>query len=267
MINLPDCSWLLLLAWTVSAPAVEDGVYELTADGTPGARVLLPVTRGQFYASDNANDHWHGFVCYPQAGFLEGDRYGVVLADTLKRIAGSGRSGHSEYDFGLDLTASEVERAHALFGLPVHARHHPGHRIDGSFTTAKMVYEPHEKIVVTLAIRNLSDQPFRFQQGGHQRGPRDDQYHFTGQGPAGSMAIKPALNFGGMSAVTTIPPHGTWSMSVDLGGWMACDQPGPYTLMASYLLPIQEDDRNGMPIWEDYLTRPLSFTVRTPGAK
>jgi hypothetical protein len=36
--------------------------------------------------------------------------------------------------------------------------------------------------------------------------------------------------------------------------------------MASYLLPIHEDDQ-GFPIWVDYMTRPLAFEVGTPPAE
>jgi hypothetical protein len=266
-IPFPTRSCLLLAVLAAGGAAAEDGVYETAADGGLGKRVALTVTRGHILSQSNANDRWSAFVCFPQAGFLEGDRYTVVLAGKARRINGWGKSGDREYDFGLLLDAAEVEPARALFGLPVLPRHHPGYRIDGAFSTAKAVYEPGEKISVTLVIRNVGDQPFFFQRGGRQRGPRDDQFVFAGEGPDGSLEIKQAFDFGGMSVIQPIPAHGELSLDVDLGGWIDARKPGTYQLTASYLLPVHEDDASAFAVWEDWLTRPFSFEVRIKPAE
>ena len=253
----------LMLAWA-SAAAVEDGVYELDRNGKPGKHVSLPVIHGEISSLSNANDAWSASVFFPQAGFQEGNRYCAVVAGNHKEINGWGKSGTTEYDFSLQLTTDEVEPARTLFGLPIHARRHPEHRIDGAFTTAKETYRPGESIIVTLVIRNLSDRPFHFLKGGHQRGPRDDQFSFSGEGPEGTLKIKSAMNFGGMSVISTIPPHAQASLSVDLCGWIDAAKPGFYSLMASYLLPIHEDEQiRSREIWQDYLTRPCVFKVTT----
>ncbi len=267
-VSIHSYTGLLLVALASYAASVEDGVYEVDTHGVFGKRVVLPVIRGQIYSLNNANDRWAGDIGYPQAGFLEGNHYRVVLSGKQKNIWGFGKNGDTEFNFGFQLEAGEVEQAKALLSLPVHARHHPGHRIDGAFSTTKEAYRPGEKITVTLVIRNLSDQPFRFQQGGHQRGPRDDQFCFAGEGPDGGLKIKTASNFGGLSVLTTIAPHGELSLSVDLGNWIDVEKMGYYSLMGSYLLPIHDDDTiQSMAIWEDFLTRPFAFEVESAPAK
>lgn len=262
-------AWLCVALLASSASAVEDGVYESDQTGALCKPVTLTVTRGRIHSLSNANDRWSAIVCFPQVGFQEGNRYSVVLGGRATKITSWGNSSDKEYVFSLEFMSSELEAAKALFGLPVEARQHPAYAIDGSFTTDKGIYLVGEKIVVTMVIRNVGDQPFRFFKGGHQRGPRDDQFHFSGVGPdGGTLMVKSAMNFGGMGSVITIAPHDQVSLSVDLDGWIDASQPGYYTLMVSYLLPIHAtDDVSKSETWEDYLTRPCTFEVQGTAEK
>lgn len=243
--------------------AQEDGVYEVLPKGGVGNAVTLTVLGGQISSGNNSNDEWHLFVKYPQEGFLPGNRYCVFLEGRKKSIYGWGSDGTPSYDFSLGLTTSEAKRASAMLGIPLLARAHPGHRIDGTFSTDKAAYAPGELIVVTLKIRNVSNSPFYFTQGGRQRGPRDDQFTFFGRGPQGTLAVKDAMNFGGILRVITVPPNEEVLITAELNSWLDTDKPGTYWVFGSYLLPIHQTDAQAHnPTWEDYITRPFSFEVK-----
>lgn len=110
--------------------------------------------------------------------------------------------------------------------------------------------------------RNLGEGPLLFRQGGHQRGPRDDQFRFFGSGPQGTLPVKEATNFGALMHVVTIPPNEEVLLRVELNAWFDLETPGSYFLFGSYLLPICKSETVAFPTdWEDYLVRPFSFEV------
>lgn len=243
--------------------AVDDGVYEAGADGLPGTRIKLNITRGHIRSQSNANDRWTAFVCYSQKDALEGNKYTVVLNGTARKVGSWGKSGDAENHFSLELKSSDVDAAKKLFGFEPLKRWHNGFKIDGSFSTDKAAYTPGEKITITLTLRNVGDAPFYFRVGGRNRGPRDDQFSFLCEGPEGSVPSKRAMNFGGLSTVRTIEPGKEYTQEVDLAGWFDLTKPGYYMLKGSYYLEIHDQwDDPHFGIWEDYLTRAFHVEIK-----
>jgi hypothetical protein len=195
---------------------------------------------------------------------MEGNLYTVVLNGKTFKINSWGNSGNDESDFGMQLETADVAAAEKLFKFMRIERKHPAYCIDGAFSTVKTVFAPGEKILVTLTIRNVGTEPFFFQLGGHNRGPRDDQFSFSENASFGTSAfpVKTAQNFGGISMIQTIKPGETFTKEVDLGGWFELNKPGYHFLIGSYLLSIYANANHETMVWEDYLTRPFWFEIR-----
>lgn len=247
------------------AAALEDGVYETDKDGQPAKHVQLKVTRGHILSESNANDEWSLFVCYSPNGFLEGNKYAVVLGGKIRKIGSWGKSGDTENDFSLNLKSSELDAAKKLFGLQSIERKHNGFKLDVMFSPDKEFYSPGEKVIIKMTIKNVDDKAFYFNVGGHNRGPRDDQFSFSCEGPEGTQPTKKANNFGGLSFVNEIEAGKEYSKEVDLNGWFDLKKPGNYELMGNYLLSVYETKNiQSFSIWEDYLTRPFRIIIKAP---
>src|SRR5690606_22633329 len=77
--------------------------------------------------------------------------------------------------------AAAAEELIRLFNPQVLRRRHPGHRMMATFVPAKKKFEAGEPVLVTLKITNVGDAEFAFEQGGKQRGSRDNQFTFSAQ--------------------------------------------------------------------------------------
>ncbi|MEK7857076.1 MAG: hypothetical protein AAB288_13375 [Acidobacteriota bacterium] len=247
------------------AAALEDGVYETDDAGRPAKQVKLNVTRGHILSGSNANDEWSLFVCYSPDGFLEGNKYAVVLNGKISKIGSWGKSGTTENDFSLALKSNEVDAAGKLFGFHPIERKHNGYKLDVTFTPDKETYTPGEKITIKMTIKNVSDSPFYFRVGGQNRGPRDDQFSFSCEGPDGTVPAKSAMNHGGISVAQRIEPGKEYSKEVDLAGWFDLKKPGHYSLIGSFELSVYETkELRSFEIWEDFLTRRFHLQVKAP---
>lgn len=262
---LNPMSLLILFVAMLIAPfavAFEDGVYDRDDSGKPVNRVKLNVTRGHILSLRNANDEWSLFVCYSPDGFLEGNKYTVVLNGKVHTISSSGKSGATENDFSLVLKSNEVDAAKKLFGFQPIERKHNGYKLDVTFTPDKETYSPSENISIKMTIKNVGEKPFYFRVGGRNRGPRDDQFTFSCEGPDGTVPVKSAMNFGGIAIVREIEPGKEYSKDISLAGWFDLKKPGSYSLIGSYLLSVYETKNvHSFEIWEDYLTRPFYFKI------
>src|SRR5262249_13658541 len=64
----------------------------------------------------------------------------------------------------------------ASLNCKLQLRKNPGHRIEALWRTDKDEYRVGEPITVTLELRNAGDKTVSFQNGGKQRGKRDNQF-------------------------------------------------------------------------------------------
>jgi hypothetical protein len=253
---------LILIALVVHSTlrglhAQEDGVYEW--ENRDGAAVKLKIVHGEIEALTNSNDLFNVHVCFDPNGRPSGTLYYLILNGVEKKISGYGRNGDNPTFMLQNLTRKEADSASAILELPLPLREHPGHRIDAVFSTDEPIYTPGEPILVTLTLKNLTDQPLIFTKG--LSGPLNPQFTFAVTGPRGSLAVNQSGGGSFVMVRETIPPHGEAKLPAKLSAWFDSNTPGRYYILGSYTLAIFKSPTDESPVWFDYITRPFTFDV------
>ena len=278
----------LLLAARPAAPAgeVEDGLWVASPDdrGRPltieGRVVVLegpytpPVREATLVSEDNANRAFRLQVTVAAESETLAERTKVlVLGPFAARAASWGRASDATSHLGFRLPdGPAVAAAEQLFGIRARRRRHPHHALQVAFTVPATGFVQGQPMPVTLQLVNVGEGPVAFDQGGLQRGARDNQFGFTAEGGPGGRAVPDTgdpTHFGGISRLVRLEPGAVHSQEVDLRGWFDL-APGTYALMGTYRLTLHAPDASGWtsPLWEDVAAAPFVATVaaRMPAA-
>ena len=108
--------------------------------------------------------------------------------------------------------------------------------------------------MVTMEIKNTGKVPFAFQDGGRQRGARNNQFSFSASRKSGSAVpdTGDGRDFGGKSTTRELQPGDTFEKQVDLKSWFRLAKPDIYSIQGSYQMELKTED--GWTTWEDIAT-------------
>jgi hypothetical protein len=284
---------LIAVAARAAADPLPSGLYELIegatgrevprADGPEGTvrlgdRLTDRLGTGTLVSRTNANDSF--VLRFDAAGPVPGNtgtkRLAVVVAGKcFPTGSNSDRRADGTMELGATVAGESLAEAVAAeLGSELRLRRHPGHRLAVSVAPEKKSYRVGEPVTLVLSIRNVGDKPISFDDGGSQRGPRNNQFAFTafrnsGYGKA-LLDVGDPMHHGGMVARPTVKPGETFTKKVELDRWFRFDAPETYKVTAIYALPIAEPDFDVRPIWDDFTSRSdttLPLRLNTPHAQ
>ncbi len=257
-----------------------------TADGSTiraGEKAALKILKAHVYSQNNANtvfDIRLDTSDYSRSSGVADPSSSLVLriGTNWYRCHGSaGKTSGAWNSFWFqanDKAAAEVIAR--SFSVPCVLRAPPGYKLFPQFIPTKSVCAPSDSITVTFLLQNLDDRVVTFRRGGQQRGPRDNQYGFSGRrsGPDGGykgealMDVGDPTNFGGIWTHVELKPGQTFTNEVDLKKWFAFDKPGRYAIHGYYQLdfyqPASPEDAF-MPwseSWQDYASADFIIEVK-----
>jgi hypothetical protein len=260
---------------TAAADALHSGVYEMgfegpgravprsdNSDGTVQLRDRLSDRLGKGTLVSRSNDNAMFTLKLEAAGpFPENasqKHFAVVIAGRCFPVWGnSDRRADGTMDLETTVAGQAVAKGVAAeLGTEPRLRHHPGHKLVVTFEPEKKSYRSGEPVKLVMTIRNVGDRELRFNDGGSQRGPRNNQFSFTafrnyGYGKA-LQDIGDPKNFGGLVGSPNVRPGATFTKKVELDRWFRFDEPDSYKVTAIYRLPITELDSSQPVIWDDF---------------
>jgi len=161
-----------------------------------------------------------------------------------------------------------AEQVGRVLGAKLLLRHHPGHQLLVAWHPVKASYAPHQPVVLRMEIKNVGKVHVRFIDGGHQRGPRDNQLGFTayrnyGLGPAVPDTGSPE-NFGGKGSFRVLKTGDTFTKEVDITKWFKFEAPGSYKITCLYGLELLPFDAIEAPLWNDFAVGQCIVRIEGP---
>ncbi len=253
-----------------------------TEDGSTirvGPKADVKILAAHVYSQNNANTDFQ--VGLDTSSYPPSDTNSSValrIGDRWYACHGSGgRTGEppTMFSFAIHNQAEAEVAAKSLF-TECFLHSPPGYKLLVEFVPGKSSYTNGEAITATFRLKNLDDRVVRFQRGGSQRGPRDNQYGFCARrigagcppGGEGVADTGDALNFGGLWTVQELKPGQTFEDHVDLRKWFTFDKPGTYEIRGSYSLAFFQRPDNEQSVmawnefWNDYATAGFSVEVK-----
>jgi hypothetical protein len=265
-----------------------DGLYYVKSDsfarqlrtegGSPallGEKTDIKILRANVYAEDNANTTFNVALAttdYP------GDPDAVFHKSIALRIGdrcygqyGGSGSTNGIYNWMSFKIHSQPEAEAAAAGLGVQCilRVPPGYKLLAQFVPQKPTYTTNEPVFVTFRLKNLDERTVIFRRGGHQRGPRDNQYSFVAML---SAAVVPDTgdprNRGGLGVDVYLRQGDVFEDQVELTKWFTFSKPGTYSIHGSYLLPFfrvglsPETGGSDDEMWDDYASGDFFVEVK-----
>lgn len=281
-------SLVVLLALVVPSlalgqPTTRDGFYEVR-NLHPAARAgTIPVTRGTrtqhaelgarlttktiaIYARDNGNTR---FALWARTERRPTCPRAVLRAgpDAVVVESWGGDAEACTLDFELD--ASQAARVAAALHVPREDRHPIGEQLTGTFAASRRVYRRGEPVEIVLTIANPAGAPsVSRQQGGRQRGLRDNQFAFRITRNGTALAPVEAPDFGGISQRLAVAPSTSGQVRTALAPWGDLGRPGRYSVACSYeteLSPTGVDpftDGHRGEVWDRRFEGTVTFEIR-----
>jgi hypothetical protein len=265
------------------AQPLKDGIYKMSYEPDDGTRrasrddgaagdVYLAQRIGDDFGKavmrSTANDNSKFRIDLESAGPIpEGADIGhLALVIDGKCLPTWGHSNRRD-DGRIDLSTSVqgLERAQTIatrLGIDPQVRVDPGHRLLTRFEPLKAQFVIGEPVELRMIVRNVGDIPVRFQVGGQQRGPRDNQFRFLALHGDGSGRAVPdtgdPMHMGGLCQYKTLKPGETFVMdNISLDRWFKFDAPDRYRVTGIYEIQMYEltkhDTLTRDIIWDDLL--------------
>jgi hypothetical protein len=153
--------------------------------------------------------------------------------------------------------AQTAARVGEALNTPLLKREHPGHRLRARFLCGDM----NATTTVTLELANVGDVPLIFQDGGMNRGMRNNQFGFTGFRDLKPLAdIGSPVHFGGLSQTVVLRKGETFTKPVDLSKWFDLSEPGQYQFVGTFYLQIEPPAGGYRIVWDEYVGAAFQFT-------
>jgi hypothetical protein len=273
---LTACLICLIAVARGPADEIEDGIYALKKEGegrhiklNGGAEVVLGPRLGGAWAGaavrSTANDNSRFLILLSDVRPLDttGGTGRIALLIDGVCLPSFGQSHYPDGKLDLSFTVSGDEAARkvaARLKVEPQRRKHPGHRVEVRWVPDKEAYRVGEPITLTMELKNVGDAPIAFQNGGKQRGPRNNQFRFLayrlyGSGKAVADTGDPN-HMGGIGSVLTYKPGETFSDTVRLDKWFQFTEPDTYRVTGLFELELHATSgRNGLrdvPIWDAF---------------
>jgi hypothetical protein len=152
-----------------------------------------------------------------------------------------------------------------LAGAESQLRKHPGHKLAVKFESDKQVYDPKEKVMVTMSIQNVGDVTITFL-GGLQYSNRDSDFDFTairdnGRGKAILDKCDPG-DFLGIGIDRTLKPGETFKKSVRLDERFKFEAGENYQITGAYHLWLVDPADERRTLWQDFAGGRCTILIR-----
>jgi len=240
-----------------------EGTTVERSDGGSGKVVLGDLATTAFgkailtsVSNDNSKYRLDMTGAGPFADGVEKHHYAVYVDCAC--VPAWGARPHADRTMDLELTIqgeTAAEKIAKALGVKPVLRRHPGHQLVVSWYPVAESSMTGKPVVVRMEIKNVGEVPIKFIDGGHQRGPRNNQFGFTAYRIVGVGRAVPDTgspeNEGGPGSITRLPPGETFTKKVDITDWFKFDEPGPYKVTCLYRLELLEE-RARFPIWDEY---------------
>jgi len=240
-----------------------------------GAKSEIQILKAHVFSVNNENTSFHVYLdtsdypVDPKTGALTN---GVVLRVGERAYVsngGGGRTGSYNLMTFQISNREEAEAAAKALSTECILRAPPGYKFLTRFIPDKSEYHADEPVKVKLSIKNLDERTMVFQNGGAQRGPRNNQYGFRVM----LYNTKPVpdtgdpVNFGGPSGLLTLESGKEFTDQVDLKKWFNFDKPGNYYIHGFYALTFYRggkmDSTAGWNVmWSEYAAADFEVDVK-----
>ena len=238
----PPADGLYVLARQGEGPAMAD---ERGQEWVLAGRVEFSARGGRIQSIANDNTEFHfsiGVPCDDQVLFRG---YGLLFGGVLLRYSGASSGANESALDDFTLSGEDLARRIAdWLGMSLVRRRRPDSAWSATFTPAKPVFERGEVVTATLRIINDGPEPIAFQEGGMNRGFRDNQYQFTarlGGAPVPDIGI--SGHSGGLSCLRVLQPGEAAEATAFLNDWFAFDEPGTYEIQGAFHMEFFHADR------------------------
>lgn len=250
-------SGLYVLAWQGEGWVVDradtEGQVVLQKQLTPALRDVKMVS-----ASNDNSLFRMTAIAGPIAEGTERQPLALVVAGRCMPVSGiSGRGADGCVSVETSIAGREAaDQVAGELKITPRLRTHPGYQLLTTVTPKKGEYRPREAVTLVMTIRNVGKTTICFDDGGSQRGARNNQFGFTAFGNGGTGPAVPdvgdASNLGGKVTFVTLAPGEAFTKEVDLSRWFRFDTPDSYKVTAIFALPIREGITHDLSIdWED----------------
>jgi len=134
-------------------------------------------------------------------------------------------------------------------------RKHPGHKMLINWKSVKPTWKAGDDVELELEIKNVGDVPFKFLDGGQNRGFRNNQFKFMAFRLGGKPIpdIGDPENSGGPASYQTVKPGETFKKKIGVSKWFEF-APDAYELVCMYELEIFIEEDFSFVSWEDFAT-------------
>jgi hypothetical protein len=243
---------------------------QLLAEDVGPPNFPAKVTRALLLATSNENDRFE-LVVYGPDPFSNSSFEAKIGSKSFHFGAGGSPSSQGIYSAETQVIGEDAAQDLIRFFKPViRKRQHPGHRMLVKFIPAKKAFVVGEPVNVTLRITNVGDALFAYQQGGKQRGARDNQFAFSAQSIKDHKMMPDTgspMHMGGLNGPVVVKPGESHEISVDLAKWFTFQKGDHYQIRGSYELELYDpttlshlDSDWPFVVWLDYAT--ADFWIR-----
>lgn len=254
----------LLLACCTEPPRAtpSHGAPDVLVDGT---KVAFRDPRVLSVEDDNSRFE---LTCVSRELFDTGQNHVVALAHGDLRITASswGRNGDESW-FVFPMTPLQAASLAGVLGVPAQERAPWAGELAAKveFTAAPAAND--ERLPLRFTLTNKGPAAVWFLDGGRNRNElgRDDRFHFDIERGGAHLDVRQVTDFGGLGTYRRLAPGSSWTFEPDLAHWRKLEQPGNYTLRASYvadLMPAEFEPGKALPLgYYSHLQRTRTVTA------
>ena len=210
-------------------------------------------------SQNNFNTHY--WINVTPAPSPQEEFHGLILEGSDFSIASSGYGATNEMINSISFYADPrvATQVADAFNVTLEKREHPDHKLQTRF----IWNEKEGNTNAVLEITNVGDTTVIFQDGGMNRGARNNQFSFVGFRNNKSLPdIGSPIHFGGISVYATLKKNEKFEKSVDLSKWFDLSEKGYYDIVGTYYLEFHSSVHDHRIIWADYVSSRFTFSKR-----
>lgn len=268
-------AFVVLVSPRVSIANAADGFYEIIDTAYPiqaldgswigiGKKIDEKISTASIRSMNNSNETF--YLSLEKEGAFSNDNTAMVYCATYHcaRFTSGGNSNNKTFTIGASIpNRISADKLAKSFGIALKLRQHPGHAFLTRFIPAADKFAKDAPLNIKLEIKNIGDKPVTFQDGGQNRGERNNQFGFTASN--GVVAIPDTGNpqhHGGLSVNKTLRPGEAFEKEIDLRKWFTFKESGTYFITGTFELPFfNSEDKEYFVLWEDFAAAKFSITI------
>lgn len=207
-------------------------------------------------SQDNFNNRY--WINLKPTPLPEKDFHGFILKGKSFKIVSSGHGASNEMLNSISFYADPKVAAEVAkeFNVSLEKRNHPGHMLQTEF-----LLDQTNKNTVILKIINLGNNTLIFQDGGKNRGMRNNQFNFVGfRNSKPLMDLGSPVHFGGISTYVTLKKGELFEKKVDIANWFDLSEKGYYEITGIFYLEFHNSIEDHRILWADFVGAQFAFT-------